>query len=280
MKEQVYIFGAGQTGLKIYNDIRDKVDILGFLDNNSLKHGSFLEEVPVLGDATYIKEKEFDRIIVGSLPGFRVLNQELEEQGVEPHKIDSSYVKYPVIAREQFLYDYAKLWSERDAAVAEGGVFQGEFARVINKSFPKDVLYLFDTFEGFDKRDLMTEYSRGYSSEIEGHFQTTTPAQVLNKCPYPEKIIIKKGYFPNTTKGLEDKKFKFVNLDFDLYEPTLAGIIFFYPRMLKGSIILIHDYFNEGYKGVKQAVEDFADKEPQLITVPIGDNYSIAIIKG
>lgn len=35
-------------------------------------------------------------------------------------------------------------------AVAEVGVFQGEFAQYINVAFPDSKLYLFDTFDGFD----------------------------------------------------------------------------------------------------------------------------------
>lgn len=279
MKKQVYIFGAGQTGLKIYREVQKDMEIIGFLDNNELKHGSYIEGIPVLGDAGYLRDRKFDKVIIGSLPGFRVMNQELENQGVPSKKIDSSFVKYPVKAREQFLFDYAKIWRDIEANVAEGGVFQGEFARLINQSFPEDSLYLFDTFEGFDKRDLKIEYENQYSNEILGHFQTTTTSLVLKKCPVPEKVIIKKGYFPETTAGLETKRFKFVNLDFDLYGPTLSGLKFFYPKMLKGSVILIHDYFNNGYKGIKEAVEAFKEIERDLITVPIGDNYSIAIIK-
>lgn len=250
MKEQVYIFGAGQTGLKIYHEVQKDMEVMGFLDNNELKHGSYIERIPVLGDAGYLRDRNFDKVIIGSLPGFRVMNQELENQGVPIEKIDSSFVKYPVKAREQFLFDYAKIWLDIEADVAEGGVFQGEFARLINQSFPEDSLYLFDTFEGFDERDLKIEYENKYSNEILGHFQTTTTSLVLKKCPVPEKVIIKKGYFPETTEGLETKRFKFVNLDFDLYEPTLSGLKFFYPKMLMGSVILIHDYFNNGYKAL------------------------------
>lgn len=277
--KRVYIFGAGQTGLKIYNKIKKDKIILGFLDNNELKHGSYIEEIPVLGDAKYLKNKDFDEVIIGSLPGYRIMNQELIKIGISPEKIDSSFVMYPVKAREQFLFDYASLWKDREAAVAEGGVFQGEFARKINSSFPNDSLYLFDTFSGFDERDLIVEYENQYSNEILGHFKTTTVSLVLKKCEFPEKVIIKKGYFPQTTENLEKEKFKFVNLDFDLFEPTLAGLKFFYPKMLTGSVILIHDYFNEGYKGIKEAVEVYKKIERNLITMPIGDNYSIAIIK-
>lgn len=42
--------------------------------------------------------------------------------------------------------------------VAELGVFRGDFAKFINLSFPDRKLYLFDTFEGFDEKDIFIEY--------------------------------------------------------------------------------------------------------------------------
>ena len=40
---------------------------------------------------------------------------------------------------------------------AEAGVFEGDFAKWINQYFPDRKLYLFDTFEGFDMRDIEKE---------------------------------------------------------------------------------------------------------------------------
>lgn len=95
----------------------------------------------------------------------------------------------------------------------------------------------------------------------------------------PQNVIIRKGFFPSTFLGLEEQKFIFVNLDFDLYAPIYAGLELFYPRMVKGGIILIHDYFTEIYHGVKVAVDDFEKNyNIKLTRVPIGDGISIAIV--
>ena len=72
-----------------------------------------------------------------------------------------------------------------------------------------------------------------------------------------------------------------MNLDADLYEPILAGLEFFYPKMVRGGVILIHEYFSAGYVGVKKAVNEFVRKFGlcNFQKLPIGDNLSIAIIK-
>lgn len=39
MKEKVIIFGTGSTGERIYEEVKDLKEVLGFLDNDQLKWG-------------------------------------------------------------------------------------------------------------------------------------------------------------------------------------------------------------------------------------------------
>ena len=48
-----------------------------------------------------------------------------------------------------------------EGAVAELGVGGGTFAVMLNRYFPDRRIYLFDTFAGFDARDLAVESARG-----------------------------------------------------------------------------------------------------------------------
>ena len=91
------------------------------------------------------------------------------------------------------------------------------------------------------------------------------------------RYVVVKGYFPETTVGIEEA-FCFVNLDFDLYNPTYAGLEYFYPRMSKGGVILIHDYFSVGWTGVKQAVDEFVLKTNDAKLLSIGDGLSVALV--
>ena len=116
---------------------------------------------------------------------------------------------------------------------AEAGVFRGEFAKHINFWLPDRILYLADTFEGFLQEDLYVEQSRQYS-DANQDWSKTSVGEVLRKMPFPERCIIKKGKFPDSMKDVEDK-FAFVNLDMDLYQPILAGLEYFYPRLRAGS---------------------------------------------
>ena len=52
-------------------------------------------------------------------------------------------------------------------SVAECGVYLGDFAYFINKYFSNRTMYLFDTFEGFDVRDVEKEKELATQIELE-----------------------------------------------------------------------------------------------------------------
>lgn len=160
-------------------------------------------------------------------------------------------------------------------SVAEVGVYKGEFAKFINKAFPDKKLYLFDTFEGFNEKDVHVEVSKNFSSGNQD-FSNTSINEVLGKMSHKESCIIKKGYFPDSLDGLEDK-FCFVSLDPDLYKPILDGLEYFYPRLEKGGYIFVHDYNNDFYSGSKQAVREFCEKY-NVPYVPITDSWGTVVI--
>ena len=147
-----------------------------------------------------------------------------------------------------------------EGAVAELGVYRGDFAKEINKVFPDRALYLFDTFEGFTAEDCDMEMEKGYMDKNRtGYFSNTTEQVVMDKMKYPSMCRICKGMFPDSA-------------------PTLAGLEFFYPRLVKGGILLIHDYFSKAFYGVKDAVKEYCDKN-EIKYLPIGDTLSVAIRK-
>ncbi|MDE7317859.1 MAG: TylF/MycF family methyltransferase [Helicobacter sp.] len=210
----------------------------------------------------------------------REVVQQLEsELKIPSHKIDTSFVSARSNARHAFLREFAQIALERNLAgdVAECGVYRGEFARLINLHFPTKKLYLFDTFESFAPQDLEREIPE--IQKCAQLFANTSVPLVLSKMQHVQNCIVHKGWFPQTTKGLEDERFCFVSLDTDLYEPILAGLEFFYPRLVSGGVILVDDYFDPSFRGAKQAINDFAQKH-HVVFVPIGDSSSIVFVKG
>jgi len=162
-----------------------------------------------------------------------------------------------------------------DGSVAELGVFKGDFSKAINVAFPDRKLYLFDTFNGFDGRDVKIEFENKYSTAY-NDFSGTDVQMVLAKMKIKENCIIKKGYFPESASGIDDN-FAFVSIDVDLYEPMYNGLKYFYSKLTKGGYILLHDYNNISYNGVKMALKKFS-RERHVPYFPICDNWGSAVI--
>lgn len=295
------IYGAGQYGKILHTYFeKNNQSIVGFIDKNYdvLKSVCGINVYP----PSCVKSINYDKIIIsmGLIDYVQEAKEVLLGLGVDESKIKvfindeelfyKATISYNLYTeddkRVNWLKSFASFTYERDikGAVAECGVYKGEFAYYINKYFPDRKLYLFDTFGGFDERDLLVEKTIGdgrFDSNFfnETTFHATSEKIVLGRMLHKKNCIIKKGYFPETGETVDDT-FCFVNLDMDLYQPMFEGLKFFYNKMSKGGIILLHDYFHSGLPGVKVAVEDF-EKEigEKLSLFPIGDSVSIAIIK-
>lgn len=164
-------------------------------------------------------------------------------------------------------------------AVAELGVFKGEFARCINLEFPDKKLYLFDTFEGFAQKEADKEKSNGScGNAFISAFKNVNLELVISKMPHPDKIVVKQGLFPETASEINET-FAFVSLDVDFEESTYKGLEYFYPRLSKGGYIFIHDY-NYGYFDcIKKAIKRFEiTHNTSLCKVPICDAVGTLII--
>lgn len=161
---------------------------------------------------------------------------------------------------------------------AELGVYKGDSARLLHLMAPDRIFHLFDTFEGFTGKDLQPETGEAatYSTK---HFADTSLNKVLKKIGgNPDKIKIHSGYFPQSTDGLEETTYSLVNMDADLYNPTKAGLDFFYPRLSPGGVIFIHDY-NDKWEGLVKAVDEFTCNIPEkLILIPDLDS-TVMIVK-
>jgi O-methyltransferase len=155
-----------------------------------------------------------------------------------------------------------------EGAIAEIGTYQGFSASVMNYFFPDRKIYLFDTFQGFDRRDLEVEEKLGFNSKGYDDFSNTSRELVMAKMTHKHNVMIRKGWFPESAVGLEGEKFCFVFIDADLYQPIYEGLHWFYPRLSNGGYIVVDDYNWNDYPGAKKAVEDFS-KEVGICFIPI-----------
>jgi len=147
-------------------------------------------------------------------------------------------------------------------AIAELGVYRGGSARLIASLKGDRELHLFDTFEGMpevradaDPHHRTGDFGGSWFDEVKRYLSGF------------ERIFFYKGLFPDSAKELAKTpiQFSLVHLDVDIYESTKAGLEFFYPRTVKGGIIVSHDYRSLRCPGVKRAFDEFFADKPEPV---------------
>jgi len=152
--------------------------------------------------------------------------------------------------------------------IAECGCWKGHstylMAGLLKEADWTGTLRVFDSFEG-GLSDKTTEDRRlrGNTDPAETERQKQKFAsdfgavqQVL--APYPF-VALHKGWIPEVFDGAlpSDARFSLVHLDVDLYQPTLDSLRFFYPRMVKGGLIVLDDYGSTTFPGSRIATDEF-----------------------
>ncbi|NRA12443.1 MAG: class I SAM-dependent methyltransferase [Crocinitomicaceae bacterium] len=160
-------------------------------------------------------------------------------------------------------------------AFAELGVFQGETAKAIHCLDNSRIFYLFDTYKGFTKEDLSQENQTEdrFSTDM---FANTNVDKVKKYINGNSNLRFKPGFFPNTAKGLETENFALVHIDADLYAPTIEALKFFYSRLNKGGVIIVHDY-NHNWDGIPKAINEFMKTIPESL-IELSDWQGSAMI--
>lgn len=164
----------------------------------------------------------------------------------------------------------------------EFGSHRGFSTRAIHRFMDPDrTLYAFDTFEGFDERDVAVERERYDSPWGAGSFAPTSVERVakyVGDGEWPTNLKLVKGWFPDSYRGLDDRRWRFVHVDFDLYSPIKAALEHSWEQVLPGGIVLIHDYGCYGFPGARAAVDEFCERVG-LLPIELVDRWSSAVIR-
>lgn len=162
-------------------------------------------------------------------------------------------------------------------SVAELGVFRGDFTVVINRALPTRKIYLFDTFCGFDMKDVNDDDTIKNKENELLKFHDTSEEFVLSRLNMQEgQCIVRGGVFPDTF-DLHDEKFCFVSIDLNMYQPILKSLELFYPRICVGGYIMLSCYNAPFYEGTRKAIIDYCDKSG-INFLPVPDLYGSVII--
>jgi len=167
------------------------------------------------------------------------------------------------------IWHQAHALQNHGGAFAEVGAFRGDSAEIICDAKGERDFYVFESFQGLPEVSIIdTRYSKGLFRSEEQRLRD----RLRN---YSNTIVIA-GYFPDTASSILPEKFSFVHVDLDLYQPTLKALMFFYPKMLPGGRIVVHDYSH--CVGVFKAVDEFFGNKPENVE-PMAATQALIIKK-
>ena len=157
----------------------------------------------------------------------------------------------------------------------EVGVYKGSTAAVLATMARKlgRTLYLLDTFEGFAAADL-----QGIDADKRMEFDDTS-LEAVRALVGEANVRFVKGYFPATATQLPPEgRYGLVHIDCDLYAPIKSALEYFYPRMVPGGFLIVHDYSSLHWNGAERAVDEFFADKPECV-VPLTDGAGSVVVR-
>lgn len=232
-------------------------------------------------------------IVILFLLGFKIMETSWSYKISKPYKWEAA-VKEGLVSKELMKIEgsyrdkvrFYNVWFQVErlkrlkvpGAFAELGVYKGETAAMLHAMDGSRRLHLFDTFGGFDAKDLDLEKNKDERYTTSNFSDTSLEAVQALFANASHAVSFYPGYFPDTTKTLSEKTFALVHIDADLYLPTIEALKFFYPKVAAGGVLIIHDY-NHTWEGIKQAIDEFAVTIPESVVEVLDWQGSVMIVK-
>jgi O-methyltransferase len=154
---------------------------------------------------------------------------------------------------------------------AECGVYRGTGSWLIcrNSADAGRTHHAFDSFEGLSEPG--TEDGTSWHG---GDLAVGEAAVRALLEPYDARVY--RGWIPDRFDEVADRRFAFVHIDVDLYQPTLDSLEFFYPRLAAGAVVVCDDYGFTTCPGAKRALDEFmADKPETILHLPTGQGIVV-----
>ncbi|GJM30754.1 MAG: hypothetical protein DHS20C17_33890 [Cyclobacteriaceae bacterium] len=187
-------------------------------------------------------------------------------------------------------YELYKKVKHLPGAIVECGIFKGasfiRFASFVNllEKGNREVIG-FDIFgefpKGKDKDDLMVldNFLKAAGSKSIGEDQLW---EVLKRKNLDDKIQLIKGdinhTIPNFVQDNPHLQIALINLDTDIYQPSLTVLEYLFPRLVPGGILVLDDYGI--HSGETAAVDEYFKRQHiDIHTFPYAENPSYIIKK-
>jgi len=180
-----------------------------------------------------------------------------------------------------------------DGARAECGVFAGTSALLMCRAaatrlpqYDGSGLHLIDSFAGIsapqDEDLIAVRGNDGQGVVMKPGFEggaLASPLELVKRTMREYAgVAIHAGWIPAVFADLPETRWCFVHLDVDLFEPTLASLEYFYPRLVPGGVMICDDYGAPMFPGAHRAWNQFcAQHEVPFIVLDTGQSVILKV---
>jgi hypothetical protein len=172
---------------------------------------------------------------------------------------------------------FAKYALTVDGDTAECGVWFGATSyMILRRSEGSDKTHhMFDSWEGLPTPGAMD--GEHFQEPGRGAGYLAAPEQKVRATMAEfDRARFYKGWIPERFAEVADRRFALVHSDVDLYEPTMATLEFFYPRLSDRGVLICDDSGLAKCPGARQAMDEFFATKPEpLIELPTGQTLVI-----
>jgi hypothetical protein len=180
---------------------------------------------------------------------------------------------YPLRRRPRFhsLYTLLGTVLQLDGAVAECGCFRGMSSHLMlgrlklaEPGFTGHGYRIFDSFEGLSEPGADDAIAPDHPKAARlgqmcraGAFAASLDTVRRGLAEFPA-VEFCRGWIPQSLAGLPELRYRFVHLDLDLHDPTLAALEYFWPRLVPGGMVVCDDY---DWPGARKAIEGYCSHQ-------------------
>jgi|ETN02SMinimDraft_4_1059925.scaffolds.fasta_scaffold21052_2 hypothetical protein len=194
----------------------------------------------------------------------------LPEKNLEFEYENGFYLTCEVSRIGKFIahYELYKSIDHLSGAIVECGVYKGVsltrfamFRNLFEKQIKRKIV-AFDTFDTFPKTQFEEDIPLRQNFIDESGDQSIGKSQlleILNEKNCGESLDLISGDIcetvPEFVSNNPDLKIALLNLDVDIYEPSVVILEYLFPLLVKGGILILDDYGT--FPGESQAVDDY-----------------------
>lgn len=129
-------------------------------------------------------------------------------------------------------------------------------------------MHLYDAWAPMRNENLLES-----EKHLIGDYSNISLQRVKKNLSEFDNVVYHPGYIPESlhVKPSPPEKISYLHIDLNSATPTIAALEFFFPRLMRGGVVLFDDYGWNNHRPTKKSVDQFfADKPGILMPLPTG----------